>query len=525
MTSTGIAPLKSVCLVVVVASQVVSVTLAQDNRLLPPGDRAYDAIVFLQRRGHLLELNPTSLPYRYGDVREALARIDTTTLGRSARHRVRLLKSVVRRTEGEAAFGYSFEAGARLMSGNRLDVLRPLADSLNVWWYGAPATVYADAGPIVAELGIRQDSYFDDDPDGLDVGLRLLSRSEHTYVGWHERLFSVYLGRFGQHWSVPGEAATVLSANAHTQDQIVLRLGGERLSVLASLRELDSITDDGRFTGRVADDTVRVGNRRRYLAVHRWDWRPSRRLSLSIMESVVYSGANAGPSLRYLNPLHPAIVVVDNRPKNEENNGMVAGLVWAQARRFTVHGQLMVDDINVQGIGNETLTYAFAGSVVYALGTADIGGSLTAVSSRTYNAPQPEGKYVYLLRGLATQFSDYVLLSTFADVYVDHFAPGLVVSPRLDWLRQGERDIRQPFPAKDQELKNILDGTVMAIVRPALRLSWQPSPWWWVRADVGVNFVHNAGHVTGSTESRFVGLVEAGFRVRLDRALELSWGR
>ena len=525
MAPTAIAPLASLCLIAVLIPQAVSVTLAQDNRLLPTGDRAYDAIVFLQRRGHLLELNPTSIPYRYGEVREALARIDTTGLGGSARHRVRLLTSVVRRTEGEAAFGYSFEAGARSMSGDRLDVLRPLGDSLNVWWYGAPATVYADAGPVVAELGIRQDSYFDDDPDGLDVGLRLYSRSEYTYVGWHGQLFSVYLGRFGQHWSVPGESATVLSANARTQDQIALRLGGERLSVHATLRELDSVTNDGRFTGRVGDDTVGVGNRRRYLAAHRWDWRPSRRLSVSILESVVYSGAHAGLSLKYLNPLHPAIVVVDNRPKNEENNGMVAGLVWAQTGRLTVHGQLMVDDINVQGIGNETLTYAFAGSAVYVLGAADVGGSLTAVASRTYNAPQPEGKYMHLLRGLATQFSDYVLLSAFADVYLDHFASGLVVSPRLDWLWQGERDIRQPFPAKDEELRNILDGTVMATVRPALRMSWQPSSWWWIRADVGVNFVHNAGHVTGSTESRFVGLVEAGLRVGLDRAMELSWER
>ena len=38
--------------------------LAQGNRLLPTSDHAYEYIVRLQRRGHLLDLNPTSLPYR-----------------------------------------------------------------------------------------------------------------------------------------------------------------------------------------------------------------------------------------------------------------------------------------------------------------------------------------------------------------------------------------------------------------------------------------------------------------------------
>ena len=92
------------------------------------------------------------------------------------------------------------------------------------------------------------------------------------------------------------------------------------------------------------DDSVRVGNKRRYLAAHRWDWRPSRNFMLSAMESVLYSGSNAGLSLKYLNPLHPFTFVVDNRPKNEENNGFVTGLLWAQFKRLTVHAQMMVDD-------------------------------------------------------------------------------------------------------------------------------------------------------------------------------------
>ncbi|MCH8960099.1 MAG: hypothetical protein IH820_01895 [Bacteroidetes bacterium] len=38
-------------------------TLAQQNRLLPTDDWAYATITRLQRRGHLLDLNPTASPY------------------------------------------------------------------------------------------------------------------------------------------------------------------------------------------------------------------------------------------------------------------------------------------------------------------------------------------------------------------------------------------------------------------------------------------------------------------------------
>ena len=46
--------------------------LAQPARLVTPDDWAAHYIERLQRRGHLLELNPTLLPYREADLRDAL---------------------------------------------------------------------------------------------------------------------------------------------------------------------------------------------------------------------------------------------------------------------------------------------------------------------------------------------------------------------------------------------------------------------------------------------------------------------
>lgn len=497
---------------------------AQDDRLLPVEHWAYDYLTRLQRRGHLLELNPLAPPYRHGAVWNALDRLDPATLSRAERHWVRMLSVALAPAEAEpeeAVVGYWFEGGARVINSDRLDVVRPLADTLNLFWYLYTINLYADFGPFVVEAGAKQDAYFDDDPDGLDTALRLLSRSENTYAGVHTRYFSGYLGRWSTHWGVPGEAATLVSSNPRSQDQLVFRVGGQRLAVTGLLSELDSVTEDGRYTGRAGEDPA--GSRRRYLAAHRWDFRPSPHVVLTFMESVLYSGRNAGVSLKYANPLQPFIFAVDNRPKNDENNGFFAGMLWAQHRRLTLHGQLAIDDFDFLGrSGNETLTFSLVGSLHYAAPGFELGTRLEVITPTAYNAPQPEGKYIFLLRGLATQFSDYVHATAYADVYLDGLAPGLQLTPRLHLLAQGERDMRQPNPDPNAEVAFLLDGTAERTVRAALQVRYQPVPWGWLRLDGGVNFVSDENHVAGATASRFVGLAEVGIRYTVGTPLRLD---
>ena len=485
----------------------------QHNRLLHLHDPAYDYIVRLQRRGHLLELNPTAAPYRHGAVAEALAKMDAARLSASERQWMRLVSYAVRQVPKapEAAVGYQPEAQASLINSDRLDLLRPLGDTLNLFYKATVFSGWAAFGDIIAEAAVRHSRYYEDDPDGLDVALRLYARSEDTYVGYQRKWLSAYLGRWNLHWGVPGHAATIASDNPRSQDQLYLKLGGRQFSITSVLSELDSATDGRYFTGRAADDSVQSGSTRRYFAAHRWDYRPGRRFLVSLLESAVYSGSASGLSLKYLNPIHVFSFVVDNRPKNDENNGFLAGLIWAQVSGLTVHGQFMVDDINLQGIGKESLTFAMVGSAVYALPAFDLGVSLEAVSSRAYNAPQPEGRYIYLQRGLATQFSDYVSTALWADVYLDRFAAGLRLQPRLALLYQGERDMRQSFPSNDESVDNILDGSVLRTVRASIELAYQPVPWAWAQADGGYN------RMDGST--RFAGSLTVGLRLNLQEAL------
>ncbi len=491
---------------------------AQGNRLLSTNDSTYEYILRLQRRGYLLELNPTSLPYRRGEVIEALSRMDTTGLGSSELHWVNLLRQKLkpdRTSQDGASVGHTLMLGTDLINSDRLDVLRPLGNSVNFFWHAAGITGYLDVGSAVAEMFIYHSQYYDQDPDGFDSALRMRARSEHSYLGWNQRWISAYVGRWDLHWSAPEDPSTILSNNARSRDQISLRIGGDRASITAVLSELDSAINGQYYTGRAADDSVQFSNNRRFYAAHRWDYRPTKKFMVSFMESAIYSGASSSISLKYLNPVNSFTFVVDNVPKNDDNNGFLAGLLWAQFKRLTLHGQLMVDDIRLQSnTGPETLTFALIGSAVYALSKADLKFTLETITSRAYNAPQVEGQYIFLNRGLATQFSDYVHMSLFTEFYMDHRISGLRFGPKLDLLFQGERDMRQPFPGNSESIRNLLDGNVARTIRGSMKITYQPKHWWWIAADGGYNLNSDYDH-------QFTGLINVGIMLTLDTTIKL----
>lgn len=502
--------------------------LGQHHRLLPVDDGAYVFITRLQRRGHLLELHPAALPYTQGAVLEALAELDPDALPPvEAAWAARLRAALATPETNRPLLAAGAEAGLTTIDTDRQDPLRP-TDMGDPTLTAGPLRLFPEAavtgllehGRFIARLGLRFDLYYRDDPDALDAANRLITRNE-SYLGYDGRLVAAYFGRFQNHWATYGDAATLVSANPVPYDRLYLRIGGERLALRSILGELDSITADGRFTGAAGADSVR-GSERRFLAAHRFDWRPSRNVALSFMEANLYSGANAGLSPRYLNPLQVHAFLVDNPPKNEENNGLLAGLLWFYHRRFTLQGQLMLDDFDILNQTGEPPSLALMGSLHYAgiLPAADVGARLSIVSARAYNTHQAEGRYLYLLRGLATQFSDYVHAAVFADLY-SRRVPGLVVTPQVALLLQGEADLRQPYPTG--EVPFVLSGREERTLRFGAELFYQPDPRFWLRLDAGVNTTDHAGHREGARRTRFVGMLSFGTRLSLAQPFRLDF--
>lgn len=488
-------------------------------RLLSVEDGTYEIIERLQRRGHLLELNPTTLPYTMGQIADAIDRVDWHILDATTRHWLELIEARLGRqyTEpGDLFVGAELRGGTRFTTSSRLDMLRPYGDDEPVLPF-ASIRGYAAGSLWAAQFGVTHDRSYHKDPDGISPMLRLEARNEENYIGFDTRLASLYAGRFTQHWSQASLPGMFISRNPRSYDQISLRIGTERLALRSIFGELDSMAPDESFDGRSFEE----GSVRRYVVGHRIDWRPSTRISVSFIETGLISSVSSGFSLKYLNPLQVFIFAIDNQPKNDENKGLVGGNLWMQFARTTINGQLLIDDVDLMSESGEPVSIALAGSIVQA-GVApwlDAGVSIDFVTARTFNTHQTEGQYLYLLRGLATNFSDYVRVGVFGDVYADHLARGLQFSPRADVLWQGEFDMRLPFPANEGEVEAILHGTAERTIRLSVPVRFQPVPYFWMSLDPGVNITANMDHVENARRTRFIGMASIGLRLSLDRVI------
>lgn len=513
----------------------VPVAQAQDARILPVEDEVYTYLNRLQRRGYLLELHPTALPYTAGEVRRAIERNDAGEMSSRERRWLYMVEQLAGLTGGdeveEAAVGGLLQAGTAHANTDRQESLtRPVGEGSAVWT-NAEGRIWGAAGPAIAQVGLRHDLYYDQDPDGISPVRRLKARNENSYVGLNTRWAGLYAGRFSNHWAMHGEQAGVLSANPRPFDQINFRVGGERLSVQGLIAELDNITSDDQFTGRARD----AESRSRFFTASRLDWRPSKRLALTLQESIIYEGSNTGLSPTFLVPTHVLFFVGDNAPANALDQLLVSLSIWARFGSVTFHFQGVVDDFvledRAQLIEEERLQptmFALYGSMRIGGVTdrLDLGFESGLASFQVYNSSDAILRYVFLNRGIANQFTDYVDGTAFADIYLDDLVPGLTLSPRISLLAQGEQRLNQEFVRNRPDgsiIETLLTGTNEYTARLGLQAFFQPDRRFFMRFDAGVNRTWNANHESGLTRTRFIGLLEVGARLSLSRDLSLSF--
>ena len=511
---------------------------ARSARILSLDDPAYRWIARLQRRGHLLALNPTALPYTEGELARALGSVDDSTLSPlEARWAERLrarLRPALAATAESGVFGVEGAAGGVATNNERLDPVRftdaadPTieAGALNLY-PRASARASLGVGPVVAQLGLGFDLFYRDDPDGIPLVKELAIRNEETSIGFASPSFDLRLGNLARQWGLPSGDGVFISDNPRSYDGVSLRMGGGALALRSSLSELDAALPDGTFTGRAgAIPNQNETSIRRYLVAHRIDWRPRPWLTVTFVETMLYSGLGSSISLPAALPSALYVFLNDGPPKNNENNNIIGGILTLQRGRVLVSGQFALDDLDILD-ANEPGSLALTGDLTVAGDRADLGLALTAVSGRAYDTGLPEQSFLFADRGIATQFSDYVLARTYADVYLDDLAPGLTLRPELQVLVQGERDIRQPYPddvnAEGYKVPFIFAGTPERTVRAGATVRLQPSPWWWVQADLGVNRTFDDGFLAGVNATRVVGFVEGGARIRLGTPVRLRW--
>ncbi|OAN60329.1 hypothetical protein A8B79_10290 [Balneola sp. EhC07] len=508
---------------------VFSITVsAQSNKILTLNLRVYDHITHLQNRGLLLELDPTSLPYTTGEVYEALLKVEEETLSEVEAVWYNSVKKVVSPKskdveEKAVVINASIEGGFNFKNTNRLNLLRPEDKNL----YFSPisaAKFYLEGGSFGGQFNLRQDETYFIDPDGVNPFGRFHTRAEDFYFGYQAEYLKIYFGRYRNHWGVYGQSSTILSSNPFPYDNINFRFGNNRLNIEGIFGELDNLSENGDFDPFTGGREPQINGTRRYLAAHKINWSPNNSLRLSLFRTALYSSNTSSISLKYLNPFNDLLFDRTNNPNNHFNNTFIGGSLWLNKGRFTMNGQVTLDDIHLTN-NDERMTASVIGMMNFSelFYNTDLGIKLEVISYQSYNtSTQISGRYLYMGRGIATQFNDYVL----ASVHTEHFAynllKGLRIKPEITLLLQGEQEIDQPFYKiePDGSLPPfVLTGTVEQTLRGALNLSFNPIPEFWLEGEFGINDVQNKNNIENNDVVELTGMLIAGFRLSLTKIL------
>ncbi|RPF81053.1 MAG: hypothetical protein CBC65_003290 [Rhodothermaceae bacterium TMED105] len=430
----------------------------------------------------------------------------------------------------------SVESLLTLNNIERKSVYRPLSEKPFLW----PATYLTwsvTKGHFIANANVRFDLYYDRDPDGFDAVNRLYMRNDESYIGFQNEWAQVLVGRKQYHWGLPGQNALFLSDNARTFDQLAMAFDFGSFSYDLVLGQLDDLSSDGRFGQDTRNDP---GAKRRFVSLKRFTWRPNDNLTLSYKEAILYSGTNANWSPRYMVPTSLYVFLADNAPRNDQINLLFGGSILWTPGNWLAYSELMIDDIifnrKERGI-TETGMGAWLGHLSWTDETTHIQWHSEAIGYQAYNTDQAEGRYLYLGRGLATQFNDYVFTEIRAvkslqgvqgDYHGDHSdkkrathqngtkIQNAILGASLGFLWQGEQTINQPFTSAypdGSRFERVLTGDVERTIRAAIQFGLETQSKSAVELGIGYNWVQNPGHQRGESSGRWAGsiIVRQGF--------------
>lgn len=497
---------------------------AQDNRIINTHSWQYEYIKRLQQRGHLLQLNPTDLPYAQKDIKAALSDINEQSLDDKEQRWVDLLNNRFKERPlnvDSMRVGGALSGGARRSSSGRLSVIDPGSDAKPIL-PRAELKGYLEWKKWIGQAGLTFDWFYDVDPVGLDQARRLYMRSEEAYLGYNSKRVDLYVGRFDNHWSVFNRQGGFLTDNPRSFDQIQFTFGSPKLSFSSIFGEMDNLGSDNIFDGR----SYELGAYRRYLFLHRLDWSPVPNLKLSFIEGELYFSQTASIQMRNLLPLHFIFFESYNKPMNNNSNMMLGGSLWYQTGPLTLFFQGMIDDVDIPSQDKDPVQYPLPFTMNSSITIADVAGRFDVgletdiVGANVYRSGRYQDQWTYAQRGLATNFSDYIRTKVYTTFYPS-WLEGLKLEPAMTVYWKGTedlRDLRTPVEEDGSPIPAVLAGRVERTVRPSLYLRYQPmgNNWfgisndvrfnWWLDADMGVNIVDNYSNIEGLESTEFVGL-------------------
>jgi hypothetical protein len=497
---------------------------SQNARLLDlDNERAYRLIELIKERGHLQNLNPVKLPYAVQQVNNGLDDISTDDLSELEREWVNQLKEEVAFSEEELAKEYLIEPyllnATEINNTDRKNVYRPRNNELFVWPFGEVGS-FGDFGNFSLKANVHFDLYYEFGLDGIDPTNRLYIRNENAYVGYKSKYFSSYLGRIESSWGQFNRNSTFLTPNALPFDQFQYTVGTNIISFNSLNGILDNVDADGTYDGHTLGD--RSNSKRRYLSLKSIDWKVNEHLFLSFKEGILYSGENVNMDARYMVPSFLFFFLEAATPRDQTENLFIGGSIWYNYNNITLYFDAMLDDLirnrKERGV-SEKNNFGIVANASYSFINKPIKLNLDSelFTYQVYNTDQADGRYLYLGRGIASQYNDYIFSELKLDYFMVNILKGLTLSPYFGILKQGEQVINQEFQSEypnGRGYEYVLTGTVETTRRTGLEVYYSPVRFFRLKSDLGYNFVSNKNNVENASESRFSSMFEISFIFR-----------
>jgi hypothetical protein len=473
--------------------------------------RAHWATPYLEHliaRGAIEDPTPLTRPFVLADVVRVLEHADTTRLGSAGRRVVQAMLAELRRpSDGKAWARADGDISAAAASQARRDPLRAAGPGHATAAGGL--ALQALFGPLALVTHPSFDTRLKYDPDYQGKKDRFVAgRNAEAYVDGRFRYGEVFFGSLDRNWGPPALDGLLVSSSPYGYDHLGLVLGTSRLQLQAIITQLDDLADTSGTLNH------------RYFIAHRLMWRPGqgRGTTLGLWEGEIAAGPARTLEPWFANILNLGLLVEYDRNVNVNS---LLGVDWESwVSGVKLFGQALLDDIQIDRAtkaDSEPPSYGLTLGGEATLGRIVWTAFYTRVANLTYRTPNPAEAVDSRLVGLGRNFSDYDQLTLRAGVLA---GPGVLLQPEATLLRQGQGDFRQPYPPISAygTTPTLFAGVVERTVRLAIGGTWQGGAWG-LAGNGGVHLRHNAGHVSGVNDTKWVGGIALTYRFHLQGAL------
>lgn len=450
-------------------------------------------------RSVLVDPAPLTRPFTRRDLAAALAGVDTALLAGRERRVLAAVRAELHDAEREAAVRVNAHASIGGASHSRRDPLRAAGPDMGT--AAAGGALELRLGYVTAVTHPYFDTRLRRDPDYRGKKDRVIAgRNAAAYIAAQARFGELFFGIVDRNWGPPALEGLLVSPAPYGYDHVFLALGTSAIRVEGLIAQLDDLPD-----------TAGVQHHRYYVA-HRLLLRPRGRTTFALWEGTLVAGPERTLEPWYANILNLGLLAQYDQGSSANNQlGMDLETRIGRARLFA---SVLIDDIQVDrgGAGDdEPTSYGLTLGARGGVGHLSWTSFYTRVANLTYRTPLVTETIMRRGVGLARDFSDYDQITLRASTLI---GPGILVTPEVTLLRQGEGDFRQPYPpaANYATTPVFLAGIVERTVRLAVGAR-ADSRRLGLRGDAGVHFVRNAGHVSGARDTRFVGSVALEYRL------------